>query len=86
MSQKAEFPLGVSPLRRPVSWALIAVVRLYKLILSPLIGGHCKYLPTCSDYFIEAVIRKGAVLGALKGVWRICRCNPFAKSRYDPVK
>lgn len=76
---------GLDGRRRPVSWLLVAMVRLYQATLSPLIGMHCKYRPTCSEYFIEAVVRKGALRGTAMGLWRICRCNPFARGGYDPV-
>ena len=76
----------VSPLRRPISWLLIAAVRLYQWTLSPWVGGHCRYLPTCSAYFIEAVQRKGALRGSMLGLWRILRCHPLAKGGYDPVR
>jgi putative membrane protein insertion efficiency factor len=63
---------------------LIAFVRLYQLTLSPIVGRQCRFTPTCSHYFIEAVKKHGAVRGALKGAWRICRCNPFCQGGYDP--
>ena len=63
---------------------IILLVRLYQQILSPLLGGHCRFAPTCSDYFIEAVENYGPFRGALMGLWRILRCNPFSKGRYDP--
>ena len=71
---------------RPVSFLLIALVRLYKAMFSRFLGGHCKFVPTCSTYFIEAVTRTGPVRGTASGLWRICRCNPFGKGGYDPVK
>lgn len=77
---------GVDPRRRPVSWLLVAFVRAYQVSLSPLVGGHCRYLPTCSRYFIEAVVHRGAVRGTLMGLWRVCRCHPFARGGYDPVR
>jgi uncharacterized protein len=64
---------------------LILPVRLYQVSLSPLFGGQCKYLPTCSNYFIEAVRTRGPLVGLVLGIWRIIRCNPFAKGGYDPV-
>ena len=72
--------------KRPVSYLLIALVRLYKAMFSRFLGGHCKFVPTCSTYFIEAVTKKGPVRGAAAGLWRICRCNPFGRGGYDPVK
>ncbi len=64
---------------------LVWLARLYQATLSPLVGRQCRFLPTCSEYFIEAVEKRGAIRGTLKGLWRICRCNPFAKGGYDPV-
>ena len=66
------------------AWLLIAAVRGYQLFLSPLLGRHCRFMPTCSSYFIQAVGKYGAVRGALKGVCRICRCHPFHPGGHDP--
>ena len=71
-------------LTRIPAWLLIGMVMLYRLLLSPLIGQHCRFQPTCSVYFIEAVRKYGAVRGACRGVWRICRCNPWNPGGYDP--
>ncbi len=66
------------------SWILIGAVRLYQIFLSPLLGRNCRFSPTCSRYFIEAVRKYGALKGTLLGMWRILRCNPFGGSGYDP--
>ena len=66
--------------------ALIGLVRLYQVALSPLVGGHCRYRPTCSEYFIEAVRKRGALRGTLMGLWRILRCHPLSRGGYDPVE
>jgi putative membrane protein insertion efficiency factor len=66
------------------SHVLIALVRLYQLTLSPYLGKQCRFQPTCSNYYIQAVEKYGAVRGSLKGAWRICRCNPFCTGGYDP--
>lgn len=66
------------------SYLLIALVRLYQLTLSPIMGKQCRFEPTCSNYFIQAVEKYGAVRGSLKGTWRILRCNPFCSGGYDP--
>lgn len=63
---------------------LIGCVRAYQLVLSPLLGQNCRFTPTCSSYFITAVRKYGAVRGALRGIWRVCRCHPFHKGGYDP--
>ncbi len=65
-------------------WTLIGGVRLYQLLLSPLIGQHCRFEPSCSRYFIEAVQKYGAVRGSWKGVCRICRCHPWNPGGWDP--
>ena len=59
--------------------------RAYKLTLSPWIGRNCRYLPTCSDYAAEALIRHGPVRGASMAANRFCRCHPWGGSGYDPV-
>jgi hypothetical protein len=63
---------------------LIAGVRLYQWTLSPFLGGQCRFIPSCSAYFIEAVHKYGACRGAWKGVRRICRCHPFHPGGFDP--
>ena len=65
-------------------WALIGLVRVYEILIRPLIGQHCRFQPTCSQYFIDAVRKYGAVCGAIKGVWRICRCHPWNPGGWDP--
>ena len=65
---------------------LISLVLLYRATLSPYLGGHCRFYPSCSQYFIQAVLARGALMGTLKGVWRILRCNPFSRGGYDPVE
>jgi hypothetical protein len=66
------------------SWLLIAGVRLYQIFLSPVLGRQCRFQPTCSQYFILAVKKYGAVRGSCRGVLRICRCHPFHPGGYDP--
>lgn len=65
---------------------LIGMVKIYQKYLSPLKGySTCIYFPTCSQYAVEAIEKYGALKGGLLAVWRILRCNPFAKGGYDPV-
>ena len=66
------------------SAVLIGMVRLYQFFLSPFLGGQCRFQPTCSHYFIEAVKKYGAVSGSLRGIRRILRCHPFHPGGYDP--
>ena len=65
------------------SWLLIAAVRCYQLGVSPFIGPRCRFQPTCSQYFIEAVRKYGAIRGSWKGLFRIGRCHPWGGSGYD---
>ena len=74
-----------SAISRAPARILILLARLYQLWLSPLVGGHCRFLPTCSNYFLEAVGKYGAIRGGAMGLWRILRCNPLCKGGYDPV-
>lgn len=69
---------------RAVSGVLILAVRGYQYGIRPLLPPTCKFYPGCSDYFILAVKKHGPVCGAAKGVWRVCRCNPFSAGGYDP--
>lgn len=63
---------------------MILAVRIYQLAISPLIGRNCRFTPTCSAYFIEAVKKYGAIRGSFRGLLRICRCNPFHPGGEDP--
>ena len=64
---------------------LIRLVRFYQKGISPLKPPCCKYIPTCSQYAVEALERFGALKGTALAVWRILRCNPFSRGGYDPV-
>jgi hypothetical protein len=64
---------------------LIFLVRLYQVVLGPVLGGHCRFHPTCSAYFIDAVRVRGVFRGVLLGAWRVLRCNPFSRGGFDPV-
>lgn len=63
---------------------LILCVRFYQICIGPLLGPVCRFEPSCSNYFIQAVKKYGAVRGAIKGVLRICRCHPWHPGGYDP--
>lgn len=62
---------------------LIDAVKLYQIILSPYLGGNCRFYPSCSHYTITAIQKDGAVRGSLKSIRRILRCNPFSKGGID---
>jgi putative membrane protein insertion efficiency factor len=73
---------GVRRLTVLVSQVLI---RVYQLLLSPLLPPSCRYLPSCSDYAIEAIGRHGAIVGVGLAARRLARCHPWGGSGYDPV-
>ena len=75
--------LGTLIVRIP-GWLLIGMVMIYRWTLSPVLGRHCRFEPTCSVYFIESVRKYGAVRGASRGVMRICRCHPWHPGGIDP--
>ncbi|WP_291377792.1 membrane protein insertion efficiency factor YidD [Demequina sp.] len=65
--------------------ALMGLIRLYQLTVSPLIGPTCKYYPSCSHYGLEAVRRHGALRGTVLAGWRVLRCNPWSNGGVDEV-
>jgi len=68
-----------------VSAALIALIRVYQRVLSPLLGPRCKYHPSCSEYAVQAIGSYGILRGTVLAAWRLLRCNPFSHGGYDPV-
>lgn len=68
-----------------LSRILIKLIHLYRKLFARS-TSLCKYVPTCSQYAIEAIQKHGALKGGLMAIWRILRCNPFSKGGYDPVK
>jgi putative membrane protein insertion efficiency factor len=64
---------------------LLGLVRLYQRYLSPLLGPHCIYTPTCSQYAVEAIQKYGACKGSWLAFKRILRCHPLHEGGYDPV-
>ena len=64
---------------------LIALVRGYRLLLSPWLGSQCRFEPTCSAYAEEAIVRYGACKGSYLALRRLLRCHPFARGGLDPV-
>jgi len=69
-----------------VARLLIALIRAYQRFLSPLIPPACRFTPTCSNYCIEALRRKGLLRGSWMGLRRILRCNPLFPGGHDPVE
>ena len=76
---------GIWAAGAPVRAALIGAILVYRVVLSGVFGGRCRFEPSCSAYAEEAVRRHGAVRGAVLAAWRILRCNPFGRPGFDPV-
>ena len=70
---------------RPIALALICLIRFYQLVISPFTVSSCRHLPTCSEYFIEAIKTHGVISGTCIGLKRVIRCRPGGTSGYDPV-
>lgn len=64
---------------------MIKSIRMYQKYVSPMKNTRCPYIPSCSQYGLEAVEKYGAVKGGAMAAWRILRCNPFSSGGYDPV-
>jgi uncharacterized protein len=68
----------------PLAYLLIALVKLYQVTLRSILGGHCRFQPTCSDFALEAIRKYGGLKGGWKAFFRILRCNPWGGCGYDP--
>ncbi len=64
---------------------LLMLIRFYQRAISPWRPPCCKYIPTCSNYAVQAITRFGAFKGGALALWRLLRCNPFSRGGYDPV-
>ena len=72
-----------------MKYLFITIIKFYKLIISPYLGNNCRYLPTCSEYFIDSLKEYGAIKGSIKGLKRISSCHPIkflgGGNGFDPV-
>ncbi len=75
----------MDPGRRAMGKILIALIRGYQRLISPLLGPRCRFYPSCSSYAIEAVERFGPIRGSALAVHRSCRCHPLNPGGVDPV-
>jgi putative membrane protein insertion efficiency factor len=69
----------------PIGLVMRGLIRLYQLLLSPVLPASCRFTPSCSAYAMEAITEHGPVAGSWLGVKRICRCHPWNDGGYDPV-
>ena len=65
---------------------IILLIRGYQIFISPIMHGKCRFYPTCSTYFVQAVEKYGPFKGSLLGIKRILKCHPFHEGGYDPLK
>lgn len=75
-----------SPLSRALTALVLAPIRVYRRLVSPLLGPRCRYYPTCSTYAEQAVRELGPVRGTILAVWRVLRCNPMSSGGLDPLE
>lgn len=78
-------PTKTSPPRSPLARTLVVLIGVYQRLVSPMLGPHCRFAPSCSAYAAEAVLRHGAARGGCLAVRRLLRCHPFHPGGYDPV-
>ena len=69
-----------------MKYILIFIIKFYQICISPFLPPACRFYPSCSQYFIEALQKKGLVKGCILGVYRLLRCHPFCEGGYDPVE
>jgi putative membrane protein insertion efficiency factor len=72
-------------INRFFSGIFIGLIKIYQFTLSPFLGKQCRFMPTCSQYGIEAIQKHGALKGSWLAIKRIFRCHPWGGSGYDPV-
>ncbi len=63
---------------------MVFMVKLYQMLLSPLLGKNCRFSPTCSQYAVEAIKKYGPIEGFAMALWRLLRCGPWSAGGYDP--
>lgn len=73
------------PVPGPAQAVVVGLLRIYKLMISPLFAGSCRFAPSCSDYAREAVLEHGVIKGGWLAARRLGRCHPLGSSGFDPV-
>ena len=68
-----------------IIYPMILLIKIYQLLVSPIIGQNCRYLPTCSEYTVESLKKFGAIKGLFLSLKRISKCHPWGSHGYDPV-
>ncbi|MCL1602390.1 membrane protein insertion efficiency factor YidD [Succinatimonas hippei] len=75
----------MEPRLSPLGQSAILMIRTYQKLISPLLGQHCRFYPSCSQYTLEAIKEWGLIRGSYLGAKRICRCHPLNPGGIDPV-
>lgn len=73
-------------MRNPVAFVLILLIKGYQATLGKILGGSCRFHPSCSDYALQAVRTNGALVGSAQAAWRVVRCGPWSKGGVDYPK
>jgi putative membrane protein insertion efficiency factor len=81
----ASAPAPTSGAVGPAARIVLAAIRVYQLALSPVLGQHCRFAPSCSAYAAEAIRRYGVLIGSGCALRRLARCHPLCDGGYDPV-
>lgn len=79
------FHMRMEKLEIDMKKLFIFIIKFYRKYISPMKSTKCPYIPSCSEYGMEAIEKYGALKGGALALWRIIRCNPFSKGGYDPV-
>ena len=72
-------------LNKIVTFPLILLIRGYQLIISPMLGSNCRFMPTCSEYALESLKTYGLIKGTYLTIKRIGKCHPWGSNGYDPI-
>jgi len=72
-------------IKKIIGFPFIVLVKIYQWVISPILPQSCRYTPTCSVYMIEAIKKRGPIVGIYLGIKRIIRCNPWGGHGHDPV-
>jgi uncharacterized protein len=76
---------GFAAVGAPIRALLIGSIRVYRATLSGVLGGQCRFEPSCSVYAEQAIRSRGALRGSVLALWRVLRCNPFGRPGFDPA-
>lgn len=79
------FHMQMEKLEIDMKKLFLFIIKFYRKYISPMKSTKCPYIPSCSEYGMEAIEKYGALKGGVLALWRIIRCNPFSKGGYDPV-